>query len=106
MPTPGEQISDLYRTDPRLTHAAIDFEPRLRSILSGLIVCYMAVNGDARPPGKLTGVSLKSDSRMMLTETCDLVGQQWPVMPSTDAKGAEIGDPLATGSIRSWIAPG
>jgi len=37
MAAPGTKLRELYETDPELAHAAIDVEPRLTRILSGLI---------------------------------------------------------------------
>jgi AcrR family transcriptional regulator len=37
MATPGPEIAALYRTDPRLSHAVVDVELRLRRILTALI---------------------------------------------------------------------
>jgi AcrR family transcriptional regulator len=37
MATPGEALADVYRSDPRLTHAIVDLEPTLARILSALI---------------------------------------------------------------------
>jgi hypothetical protein len=35
--TPPPQIAELYRSDPRLGHALIDLEPRLRRILTAYL---------------------------------------------------------------------
>ncbi|MDF6045422.1 TetR family transcriptional regulator [Streptomyces sp. JH14] len=35
--TPGEEVEELYRSDPRLGHALVDFEPRLTRVLTALI---------------------------------------------------------------------
>jgi AcrR family transcriptional regulator len=35
--TPGPEIAELYRSDPRLGHAIVELEPRLRRILKALI---------------------------------------------------------------------
>jgi hypothetical protein len=37
MATPGPEIAELYRSDPRLSHAMVDVEPRVRRILTALI---------------------------------------------------------------------
>lgn len=42
MATPGEELRQLYRTDPQLGHAVVDVHPRLQHILSGLITGYRA----------------------------------------------------------------
>jgi AcrR family transcriptional regulator len=42
MATPGPEIADLYRTDPRLGHAVVDVEPRLQRILTALIKGLLA----------------------------------------------------------------
>lgn len=35
--TPGPQLEDLYRSDPRLAHSILDFEPRLTRMLTGML---------------------------------------------------------------------
>jgi AcrR family transcriptional regulator len=40
--TPPEEIAELYRTDPRLGHALIDLEPRLRRILTAYLTGALA----------------------------------------------------------------
>lgn len=42
MATPGEELRQLYRTDPQLGHAVVDVQPRLQNILCGLITGYRA----------------------------------------------------------------
>ena len=37
MATPGPQIAALYRSDPRLSHAVVDVEPRVQRLLTALI---------------------------------------------------------------------
>jgi AcrR family transcriptional regulator len=37
MATPGPEIAALYRSDPRLSHAVVDVEPRLERLLTALI---------------------------------------------------------------------
>lgn len=37
MATPGPEIQDLYRTDPRLAHAIVEVGPRLTRVLSALL---------------------------------------------------------------------
>ncbi|HEX3802863.1 MAG TPA: TetR family transcriptional regulator [Solirubrobacteraceae bacterium] len=37
MATPGPEVTELYRQDPRLSHAIVDFEPRLVRILTPLV---------------------------------------------------------------------
>lgn len=44
MATPGEEVRQLYRTDPQLGHAVVEVEPRLRDILFGLITGYRVNN--------------------------------------------------------------
>ena len=43
MATPGPEIQDLYRSDPRLAHAAVEVGPRLTRVLTALLT------GLARP---------------------------------------------------------
>ncbi|MEV6171527.1 TetR family transcriptional regulator [Streptomyces sp. NPDC051954] len=38
MATPGPQLRELYESDPRLGHAVVEVEPRLRRVLSALLV--------------------------------------------------------------------
>lgn len=38
MATPGPEVAQLYRDDPRLRHAIVDVEPRLARILTPLLV--------------------------------------------------------------------
>jgi AcrR family transcriptional regulator len=40
--TPPPEIAELYRTDPRLGHALVDLEPRLRRILAAYLVGAVA----------------------------------------------------------------
>ncbi|WP_243063604.1 TetR family transcriptional regulator [Humibacter sp. RRB41] len=40
--TPGQELATLYRSDPRLAHAIVDVEPRLRRILGELITGMLA----------------------------------------------------------------
>jgi AcrR family transcriptional regulator len=40
--TPPPEIAELYRTDPRLGHALIDLEPRLRRILTAYLTGALA----------------------------------------------------------------
>jgi AcrR family transcriptional regulator len=40
--TPSEKIAELYRSDPRLGHALIDLEPRLRRILVAYLLGALA----------------------------------------------------------------
>lgn len=40
--TPGVELASLYRSDPRLAHAIIDVEPRLRRILGELLSGMLA----------------------------------------------------------------
>jgi AcrR family transcriptional regulator len=35
--TPGAQLEDLYRSDPRLAHSILDLEPRLTRMLTGML---------------------------------------------------------------------
>lgn len=44
MDTPGPEIAALYRTDPRLGHAVVDVELRLRRILTALIKGLLAAS--------------------------------------------------------------
>jgi AcrR family transcriptional regulator len=44
MATPGQEIAALYRTDPRLGHAVVDVELRLRRILTALIKGLLAAS--------------------------------------------------------------
>lgn len=44
MATPGPHIQALYRDDPRLAHAVVEVEPRLRRVLGGLL---RGITGDA-----------------------------------------------------------
>jgi hypothetical protein len=37
MATPGPEVAALFRTDPRLAHAVVDVEQRVRRILTALI---------------------------------------------------------------------
>ncbi len=38
MATPGPEVQQLYRSDPRLAHAIVDVEPRLARVLTALLV--------------------------------------------------------------------
>jgi AcrR family transcriptional regulator len=42
MATPGPEIAALYRSDPRLSHAAIDVQARVRRLLTALIRGFLA----------------------------------------------------------------
>jgi AcrR family transcriptional regulator len=42
MATPGPEVAALYRTDPRLGHAVVDVEQRVRRILTALIEGLLA----------------------------------------------------------------
>jgi AcrR family transcriptional regulator len=42
MATPGPEVAALYRTDPRLGHAVVDVEQRVRRILTAFIVGLLA----------------------------------------------------------------
>jgi AcrR family transcriptional regulator len=44
MATPGQEIAALYRTDPRLGHAVVNVELRLRRILTALIKGLLAAS--------------------------------------------------------------
>jgi AcrR family transcriptional regulator len=44
MATPGPEIAALYRTDPRLSHAVVDVELRLRRILTAVIEGLLAAS--------------------------------------------------------------
>lgn len=46
--TPSAEVAELYRSDPRMAHALIDLEPRLRRILSALL--RGALSAPASPP--------------------------------------------------------
>ena len=35
--TPGPEVATLYRSDPRLSHALVDVEPRLARILAAML---------------------------------------------------------------------
>ena len=37
MATPGPELLDLYRSDPRLAHAIVDIGPRLTRVLTALL---------------------------------------------------------------------
>ncbi|MDQ0487719.1 hypothetical protein QO019_002574 [Streptomyces thermodiastaticus] len=37
MATPGPRLRELYTTDPRLGHAVVEVEPRLRRILTAFL---------------------------------------------------------------------
>jgi AcrR family transcriptional regulator len=39
--TPSAEVAALYRSDPRMSHALIDVEPRLQRILSALVAGYL-----------------------------------------------------------------
>lgn len=45
MATPDEPVRRLYRAEPRLSHAIIDVEARLRETLLALIVGYVTLSG-------------------------------------------------------------
>ncbi|MFD7425871.1 hypothetical protein ACFV6Z_02200 [Streptomyces sp. NPDC059818] len=57
---PGEALSRLYATDPRLSHAAVDFLPRVTLVVTALSTGLMAetAGGDAA-----TGTVARSRSR-------------------------------------------
>jgi AcrR family transcriptional regulator len=40
--TPGPEIEELYRSDPRLAHAIVDVEPRVTRMLAAMIEGYLA----------------------------------------------------------------
>lgn len=40
--TPGPELTALYRSDPRLRHAIVEFEPRLARILTRMLDGYLA----------------------------------------------------------------
>jgi AcrR family transcriptional regulator len=42
MATPGPEVSAIYRSDPRLSHALVDVEPRVERLLSALIRGFLA----------------------------------------------------------------
>jgi hypothetical protein len=42
MATPGPEIAALYRSDPRLSHALVDVEPRVHRLLTALIQGLLA----------------------------------------------------------------
>ncbi len=48
MATPGPEIAALYRSDPRLSHAVVDVEARVRRLLTVLIQGLLA---QCEPPG-------------------------------------------------------
>ena len=41
--TPGPELAELYRSDPRLGHAIVDLEPRLERMLTGFLEGYVAL---------------------------------------------------------------
>ncbi|MDR7310382.1 AcrR family transcriptional regulator [Nocardioides luteus] len=43
--TPGPEVADLYRSDPRLGHAVVDLEPRLGRLLTALIEGLLGSRG-------------------------------------------------------------
>jgi AcrR family transcriptional regulator len=43
--TPGEELTELYRSDPRLGHAIVELEPRLRRILDALLNGMLSRSG-------------------------------------------------------------
>lgn len=46
--TPSQEVAELYRSDPRMSHALIDLEPRLQRILAAQLTGRLA--GGATPP--------------------------------------------------------
>jgi AcrR family transcriptional regulator len=42
MATPGPEIMALYRSDPRLAHAVVEVEPRVRRLLTAMLVGMLA----------------------------------------------------------------
>lgn len=45
--TPSDEVAALYRSDPRMSHALIDVEPRLERILTALLQGQLAIAGEA-----------------------------------------------------------
>lgn len=45
--TPSDEVAALYRSDPRMSHALIDVEPRLERILTALLQGQLALAGAA-----------------------------------------------------------
>ena len=43
--TPGPEVAELYRSDPRLGHAIVDVEPRLARILTAMITGMLRASG-------------------------------------------------------------
>jgi AcrR family transcriptional regulator len=48
MATPGPEVAALYRSDPRLAHAVVEVEPRVRRLLTAALAGMLAA---ARPDG-------------------------------------------------------
>jgi AcrR family transcriptional regulator len=48
MSTPGEVLADVYRSDSRLAHAIVDFEPTLARIMTALITGLLAEHDSHR----------------------------------------------------------
>jgi AcrR family transcriptional regulator len=49
MATPGPEVAALYRSDPRLAHAVVDVEPRVRRLLRAMLDGILARAGQAKP---------------------------------------------------------
>jgi AcrR family transcriptional regulator len=46
MATPGPDVQQLYRSDPRLAHAIVDVGPRLARVLTGLLAGFLLTGTD------------------------------------------------------------
>jgi hypothetical protein len=49
MATPGAEVAALYRSDPRLAHAVVDVEPRVRRLLSAMLDGLLVRAGQGAP---------------------------------------------------------
>jgi hypothetical protein len=45
MATPGPEVAALYRSDPRLAHAVVEVEPRVRRLLTATLTGMLAATG-------------------------------------------------------------
>jgi hypothetical protein len=55
---PPEVLAELYVTDPRLAHAAMDFTPRLEHLTHAVIVGLTGDSGQATPARAASGQTL------------------------------------------------
>jgi AcrR family transcriptional regulator len=57
--TPGPEVAALYRSDPRLSHALVDVEPRLARILAAMLRGVVQVR--PAPPARTAGTAGPGD---------------------------------------------